>query len=176
MADNDGDSRMASSPELTDTEEVETPLDQITNSSILSPPDSQHREPSSNMPTSAPGVARANANGKRPLNTISNGEHEVIDVDAPMNTTTTTASANANAGKARAGQEFATHTHQASGYSWNRAEDEPGYAWLNKKAMDERSRAWADMVHQDCVVGNRYGDPFEMAEREQAMLNSLKQR
>ncbi|KAK1075030.1 hypothetical protein LTR48_009283, partial [Friedmanniomyces endolithicus] len=79
-------------------------------------------------------------------------------------------------GRAAGGPDFAPKIHQQSGYTWEKLEDEPGYAWLNKKAQDERQRAWEGMVHKDCVVGNRYGDPFEMMEREQAMTNSMKQR
>lgn len=40
-------------------------------------------------------------------------------------------------GKAR--QDMPVRTHQASGFQWQRAEDEPGYGWLNKKAVDEFS-------------------------------------
>ncbi|KAK5114840.1 hypothetical protein LTR62_001997 [Meristemomyces frigidus] len=182
MADNDGDSRMASSPELTDDEEVETPLDQITDPTILSPPDSQHRDSSnsniSSMPTSTP---TANANGKRPAHTISSGGAEdPLDLDAPIPTSSEPAAANTGkareAGRAAGSQEFPPRTHRASGYSWTRAEGEPGYTWLNKKAVDERQRAVEGLVHKECRVGNRYGDPFELAEREQAMRNSLKLR
>ncbi|EMD00949.1 hypothetical protein BAUCODRAFT_62368 [Baudoinia panamericana UAMH 10762] len=165
----DTDSRMADSPEASDVEEVETPAGQMmSSSSVLSPPDSQHSQQGNssssfvNMPTSASGVAGANANGKRPITTISNGADDDI-LDGGM------------AVKPK-GPDFPPRTHQPSGYTWSRVEDEPGYAWLNKKAMDERNRAVDALVHREQVVMNRYGDPFEAAEREQALLNSLKQR
>ena len=117
---------MVSSPEDSDSE-----LNQTMQTSILSPPDSQHR---SAMPASASGSAGANANGKRPINTISNGAEEVEELGQ----------------KPR--QEFPTKTHERSGYKWSRAEDEPGYAWLNKKSMDEYHRTWDSLVHKDAMV------------------------
>ncbi|TKA65194.1 hypothetical protein B0A55_09853 [Friedmanniomyces simplex] len=176
MADNDGDSHMDSPPELFDLEDVQTPADQlIPDPSILSPPDSQHRS-AIEMPTSAPGVVGANSNGKRPLNTISNGGDE--DPNAVIDLTAAAPTIQLGNGKARAagGQDFAPKTHQPSGYTWDKHEDEPRYAWMSKKAQDERQRAREGLVHKDSVVGNRYGDPFEMVEREQAIINSLKQR
>ena len=136
-ADNDGDSQMVSSGEDSDPEvnRDQTPAGQTTSSSFLSPPDSQSR---SAMPTAAPGSTLANANGKRPLNTISNGADDVEELVAMAN------------GKAR--QDFPVRTHQASGYSWSRADEEPGYHWMNKKAVDEYHRAVDSMVHRDSMV------------------------
>ncbi|CAK4031568.1 Hypothetical predicted protein [Lecanosticta acicola] len=149
----DGD-RMITSPSES---EVETPLENPS-SSILSPPDSQHRERT--MPTSASGSSIANSNGKRPIQTISNGNDDVEELAAMAN------------GKAR--QEMPTKTHAASGYTWIRAEDEPGYSWRNKNALDEATRAWDSMQHRDRMVKNKYGDPFEAYEKEQAIAASLK--
>jgi hypothetical protein len=97
------------------------------------------------MPTSATGAAIANANGKRPLNTISNGADETDEVLAMQ------ASGSA-AGKVAVRAEFPTKTHERSGYQWNREEDTPGYAWMNKKALDEYHRAVDGMVHKDHMV------------------------
>lgn len=125
------DSQMLSSPSDSD-------IDTTANtSSVLSPPDSQQRatrSSSGNMPTVASGTAGANANGKRPLNTISNGHDDNSRaIDQPR-------------------REFPTKTHAASGYMWDRAEDEPGYAWLSKKARDEYSRALDGMAHKESAV------------------------
>ncbi|KAK3680559.1 hypothetical protein LTR37_021166 [Vermiconidia calcicola] len=159
-ADHDGDSQMVSSVEDSDSDRnTQTPLNQTAQPGVVSPPDSQHR---SAMPPSATGAAISNANGKRPINTISNGADE--EELAGM--------LGAN-GKTR--QEFPPKTHERSGYTWNRAEDEPGYAWLNKKAVDEYQRAWDSLVHKDHMVKGRYGDPFEAVDKERALLNSLKQ-
>ena len=98
------------------------------------------------MPTSASGAAIANANGKRPINTISNGTDDTEELIAMQ----TGANGAGAAGKAR--QEFPTKTHERSGYQWNRAEDEPGHAWMNKKALDEYHRAADALVHKDSVV------------------------
>ena len=73
-------------------------------------------------------------------------------------------------------QEFAARTHAASGYSWSREEDAPGYGWLNKKALDEGARAWEGMVHRELMVRGRYGDIFEMVSNEGAVIESLTQR
>lgn len=62
-----------SSPESSG-ENITTPKDHLTApASVLSPPDSQQR----NMPTSASGSSLANSNGKRPIQTISNGNDDV---------------------------------------------------------------------------------------------------
>lgn len=98
-------------------------------------------------------------------------------------------------GKARA--DLPVKTHAASGYTYSRPEDEPGYAWLNKKALDEYSRTWEHLQHKDCMVKSewdrsnrshagetvitslttispdRYGDMFAMVENERARLGSL---
>ncbi|KAK0906898.1 hypothetical protein LTR02_005732 [Friedmanniomyces endolithicus] len=171
MADNDGDSHMDSPPDLFDLEDV-TPDNTITDPAIVSPPDSQQGG-ATDMPTSAPG---ANSNGKRPLNIISNGAEEDGNAANDLTGAATTPHSSTGKGRAAGGPDFAPKIHQQSGYTWEKLEDEPGYAWLNKKAQDERQRAFDGMVHKDCVVGNRYGDPFEMMEREQAMTNSMKQR
>lgn len=75
-ADPEGDSQMLSSPEESDND-LNTPKDRTIASSIQSPPDSQHRGESRGMPTSASGASIANSNGKRPIQTISNGNDDV---------------------------------------------------------------------------------------------------
>ena len=151
MATTDPDSQMLSSPSDSDIDANTTQTPQP--STILSPPDSQHGRTTrssnntSNMPTAASGAAVANANGKRPLNTISNGvddgDHEGSGraIDQPR-------------------REFPTKTHAGSGYKWDRAEEEPGYAWLSKKARDEFERAVSGMVHRDCVVLGTFFFPW----------------
>lgn len=129
-ADNDAEGQLVSSPEDSD---AQTPQAQST---VLSPPDSQHR---SAMPTSL----SQNANGKRPINTISNGADDSEEL----------AAMHAN-GKPR--QEFPAKTHDRSGYTWNREEDAPGYAWLNKKALDEYHRAWDSLVHKESMVRGEF--------------------
>ncbi|KXT06421.1 hypothetical protein AC578_6069 [Pseudocercospora eumusae] len=157
--------QMLSSTENSD-EEITTPVEQTANTAqVLSPPDSQHRETrsssSTNMPTSASGSSIANSNGKRPLQTISNGADDMEELQAMAN------------GKARADQVVKTHP---SGYQFSRVEDEPGYAWLNKKAQDEYQRAWDQLTHKDAMVKNRFGDTFEMVEKERAIAASLEQK
>jgi hypothetical protein len=70
-ADHEGDSHMLYSSES--SPEVETPQKQITaDPATLSPPASQARGGMTSGAT-AFGASIANSNGKRPLNTISNG-------------------------------------------------------------------------------------------------------
>jgi len=96
---------------------------------------------SQGMPTASIG---ANANGKRPLSTVDIGEAPMrVAVEPPK-----------------------IKTHEQSGYTWVRQEEEPGWAWKNKRAVDEANRAYEGLLMKDFGVGNRYGDPFEMADRE----------
>lgn len=135
------------------------------------------------MPTAASGTHLANSNGKRPHGALLNGAEETEAVETMPNTGRT---------------NVPTQTHAGSGYRWSRAEDEPGYAWTNKKALDEMGRAWDALAHKDIAVKGkryrlrgcgqqdskayrrdnigRYGDPLEVAEREPALLASLKQK
>ena len=72
-----------------------------------------------------------------------------------MQTGANGAAAGGAAGKTR--QEFPTKTHESSGYQWSRAEDEPGYAWMNKKALDEFHRAAEALVHKEHMVKGELG-------------------
>ena len=127
MADNDGDSHMASTPDISDPEDIL--VDPST--ALLSPPETQQP---SGAPVPPPG---ANANGKRPLNTISSGA-DGEDAPAP-----------AALGGSGA---HPPKTHASSGYTWTRAEDGPGHLWLSKKALDERNRAWDGVAHKEFGV------------------------
>jgi hypothetical protein len=151
-ADYEGDSHMLSSSES--SPEVETPQKQVTvDPTTLSPPASQARGSMSSGATTTTAFG-ANSNGKRPLNTISN---EIDDEREELDTM-------ANNTKQR--QDFPTKTHNRSGYTWSRSEDEPGFSWLNGKAQDEAARAWETLVHKEAMVKNRYGDIFDMVEKE----------
>jgi hypothetical protein len=132
------------------------------------------------MPSAASGTHMANSNGKRPHGALQNGAEEDEAVETLP-----------NAGRS----SLPVQTHASSGYRWSRPEDEPGYAWLNKKAYDEMTRAMDSLAHKDIAVkgelshdrsspissqtdnhshAGRYGDPLELAEREAALLASLK--
>jgi hypothetical protein len=142
MADYEGDSQMTSpsdseDPSTPNTANLATSHPASSASAVLSPPDSQHRN-----------TAMANANGKRPLNTISNGPDDEEDIQTLFSQT--------NQAPTKHRADFPPKTHAGSGYTWNRAEDEPGYAWLNKKAMDEFHRAWDGMVHRESMVKGEY--------------------
>ena len=88
----EADSQMLSSPDDSDTEVEPTHLPS-SSSAVLSPPSSQHRgggtgggdDPSSpNMPTTASGATLANSNGKRPIQTISNGNDDAEGKQLPV--------------------------------------------------------------------------------------------
>ncbi|KAI7195295.1 hypothetical protein KC363_g1659 [Hortaea werneckii] len=151
---------------------ISTPTNNPT--ALTSPPGSQHSVHPPTMPTAPSDTS--NANGKRPLRDISNsmqGEDE--DDDDVIAMSVGGRSANTSASKPKSA-EFPPRTHQASGYTWTREEDSPGFSWSNKKAMDEAQRAWDGLAHREAMVKNRYGDPFEMAEKEQVIRNSPQQR
>ena len=87
----------------------------------------------------------ANANGKRPLSTLdSNGD-----------SLSTVPGQKAGGSAAGLGELFQVKTHQESGYSWTKAEDEPGWSWKNKRAQDEAKRAWEGLVMKDKRIGSQ---------------------
>lgn len=124
----------------------------------------------------------ANANGKRPIQTISNGSGgggddqegpsvESFDIDSSLgeedtelgrtaaamalsNNSNSTGNGAAAAASGKKKNEFAAKTHQPSGYTWSRTEDEPGYAWTNKKAVDESARAWEGLSFREGMVNS----------------------
>lgn len=94
------------------------------------------------MPTAASGAHIANSNGKRPHGALLNGGEEDEVVETMPNT-----------GRSNG----PVQTDASSGYRWNRAEDEPGYAWSNKKALDEMGRTWEGLVHKDSMIKGQLG-------------------
>ena len=91
------------------------------------------------MPTVAPSASGANVNGKRPIESI---EH-VADGQGGVSLS------------AAIPTDAQVKTHAATGYSWNRPEDEPGYLWKNKKAQDDFNRAWDSLVDKNRRIGSR---------------------
>lgn len=51
--------------------------------------------------------------------------------------------------------------HEASGYTWERDEDAPGYVWKNKKARDEADRAGEALIDKDRIVGRKFMCSYE---------------
>jgi hypothetical protein len=111
---------------------------------------------------SATGLSLAKSNGKRPIQTISDGDDEEEDGTSIGSDASSKPSS------------FPTETHP-SGYTWTEREQEPGYAWTSEKAQDEYKRAADQMVHKESAVKAEYGDIFEVVEREKAILASMKQ-
>lgn len=167
-ADQDGDSQMLSSPSENSDNGPGTPQGQTmlsSSSSILSPPSSgsQPHETRGSNPTSAPSASIANSNGKRPLQTISNG----LDEELPGAGTASTANAE------RLVDHPAAKT-VVGGYSYTRAEDAPGWSWLNKKALDEYHRAVDGLVHQEIHVGSA-SSPILSCKSPHSMLTWIAQ-
>lgn len=52
------------------------------------------------------------------------------------------------------GQPLGVHP---GGYAWYRPEDEPGFAWKNKKAQEEWGRAWDQVLDKDIMVLSKLG-------------------
>ena len=42
--------------------------------------------------------------------------------------------------------------HNPTGYTWDREEDAPGYAWKNKKAQEDYARSWDNVVGKDQMI------------------------
>jgi len=145
---------------ILDTPQVPTPNTPPHNSSLFqstdtTPPSSQSPGgvslSSSTMPTVAASSSGANANGKRPLDTLDGTIDAAsgIDADSPTNST---AIANGTKATGTSGNQK-VHTHASSGYTWTRAEDGPGYAWINRKAQEDANRAWeTGIVGKDRVI------------------------
>lgn len=124
------------------------------NSALLSPPGSQGADIPSNTTPQGRGMtissssSGANANGKRPLNHISNGV-DTAEEDAER---LARAGVSSRPGSSDASATFTPQVHAKSGYTWDRPEDAPGYGWSNKKAQDEYNRAWEHVVHKQLAV------------------------
>jgi hypothetical protein len=56
-----------------------------------------------------------------------------------------------------AAQGKGEHVHKATGYAWDRVEDEPGYIWMNKRAMEEGHRAWDVIVDKGSMIKSEFG-------------------
>lgn len=129
-----------------------TPLQQIVPSHLteLSPPNSQGAPfATTAFSDAATATSGANANGKRPLSTLDgvgdSGTGKSVSYALPGEAQ---AQAQASAGPVE------VKTHDLSGYSWTKAEDEPGWCWKNKKAVDEANRAWDGLVLKDKRIGS----------------------
>lgn len=62
----------------------------------------------------------------------------------------------ANAGASRAGLQQ-KGVHEASGYSWDREEDAPGFAWKNRKVQEEAQRQWNVLAEKDKMITSELG-------------------
>jgi hypothetical protein len=115
-----------------------TPNAQIRSIAIsdLSPPNSQGVPLPVDMPTVTPSASGANMNGKRPISSIDHSQESqggvsltaAIPTDASIRASTS--------------------------YQYTQPEDAPGYAWKNKKAQDDFSRAWDSLVDKNRRIGS----------------------
>ncbi|KAF2199941.1 hypothetical protein GQ43DRAFT_464407 [Delitschia confertaspora ATCC 74209] len=144
MSDAEGDSTMRSSPDLAPADEMfpdekdgpSTPQGSAAIASSLDPA-SEMSPPDSQGPTNLVGVPRD-------------------DNLATMTGSPSTINAN--------GKRVFTEgvkVDQATGYTWERQEDEPGYEWMNKRAQEEMVRALDQIVDKGSMIKLRYGDPLD---------------
>ncbi|KAJ9647841.1 hypothetical protein H2199_001617 [Coniosporium tulheliwenetii] len=173
-----------SSPEASDyfpEDDIAAPAPSTpTASSVLAnPPPSELSPPSSTgpsggrvsafnpPPTSTDPVSMATANGgvslqtptqDSPTMTLSGGGGGGGGATVGMRGGRTTANSALDAPTAATGQPLGVHP---GGYAWYRPEDEPGFAWKNKKAQEEWGRAWDQVLDKDIMVLNKYGDPCD---------------
>ncbi|KAF2154610.1 hypothetical protein K461DRAFT_291536 [Myriangium duriaei CBS 260.36] len=140
----------------------------ITTFGELSPPSSQGTAPTAaSAITSSPSVP--NANGKRPASTLDNNSETSQPTSRPPAASRGVSTMDGQQDNHSPRQ---TKVHEASGYTWSRQEDEPGWGWRNKRAVEDAERAWNGVLNKERKIGNRYGDPFEMADNEAATLAS----
>lgn len=148
--DHDGGSTMHShsSPadddsDLFPDEQPATPHHSRQPASDISPPTSLHAANAPAAPSShtvaQPDQSRLNQNGKRAL-AMANSK------------------ATASAGKPN-GAAFTPQVHQPSGYRWEREEDAPGYAWMNKKAQEGLKQGWDAIVDKDKMIRSEIYPP-----------------
>lgn len=45
--------------------------------------------------------------------------------------------------------------HQASGYTWQREDDAPGFKWKSKRALEEGARAWESVLLKESKIGRK---------------------
>ncbi|KAI9656880.1 MAG: hypothetical protein M1821_003519 [Bathelium mastoideum] len=162
--DADGDSHMASSPEL-DVETTDLDDDMFPESSLDAPAPSTPRQSSSHLPPvselSPPSSQSRQASSS--TNTTSNALAQSalgIASDSAMGTALTNGVgplANTRSGGASAGTGE-IKVHEGTGYQWIRVEDEPGYAWRNRKAQEEAMKALEQIVDKEKMIGSRYPD------------------
>ncbi|KAF2088853.1 hypothetical protein K490DRAFT_55477 [Saccharata proteae CBS 121410] len=185
--DPDGDSTMQSSPASSDSASDDlfpeadvpapntdpaaaiipnapsTPAAQASSLSELSPPSSQGAPSQANA--SQPRDASINANGKRIHSTAlaggvpyALGSHSYGGSVGNVSPLQHHALSSAAEGSRRGGD--------VAGYTWDKESETPGYAWLNKKAMDEWAKAEEMIIEKDRMVRAKYGDPFDWVDRE----------
>jgi hypothetical protein len=136
-ADGDGDSTMHSSAdedEMFPDEALPNPatpmtasIQNITNASELSPPDSQSGPSTLSRDTSTLS-STVNANGKRPLSLA----------------------------QTAASMPQGTHTDADTGYSWTRQEDQPAWEWRSSRAREEESRALDTILDLGSQIKSRW--------------------
>ncbi|KAF2002852.1 hypothetical protein P154DRAFT_124396 [Amniculicola lignicola CBS 123094] len=171
MSDDDGDSRMHSSPELDAEDEMfpdeaagpSTPKHTAAFSlqdapSDLSPPDSQgpanlaRGDSVTNFSTS-PSIL--NANGKR--------LHASVLTEGFAGTATTTTAPAAGTGSSTlfALSSVNQQVDPETGYTWAKNEDAPGWEWKNPRAKEDEMRAIDNIVDKGTMIKARYGDPLD---------------
>jgi hypothetical protein len=151
--DIDGDSTMHSSPELEADDEMfpdeaggpSTPTNpsafSLNVASELSPPGSQ------GPAQLAPQTETAAAPGAIASTTVNeNGKRAYPSTAQAMATET---------------QQIGVQVDRATGYTWDRQEDEPGYDWMNKRAQEEAARAYDGIIDKGSMIKLRYGDPLD---------------
>lgn len=138
------------SPPLTPNQNRNIPPS-LTNA-MLSPPSSQGRPVVQST--------SANINGKRPLSTL---EPSFSSNESSNAITTTTSTAN-DAGSRVENQQSEEQSinidkdvkiHHKSGYTWSKSEDEPGYTFMNKRALEESERAWSCVLGKERKIGSK---------------------
>ncbi|CAI6250187.1 unnamed protein product [Periconia digitata] len=151
MSDIDGDSTMHSSPEFAANDDEmfpdeapSTPKTAATfaldPASELSPPNSQGG-PSASTAAVSSSSDILNSNGKRNLPPSASGEAAATVMSSSVPRT--------------------WQTDPTTGYRWFKAEDQPGYEWMNNRAREDALRALNEIVDRESQIKRKYGDPLK---------------
>ncbi|KAL9092280.1 MAG: hypothetical protein Q9165_004454 [Trypethelium subeluteriae] len=160
--DPDGDSHMASSPEP----DLDPDDDMFPESNLDPPAPSTPRQSASYLPTaselSPPNSQSRNLGTGATTSLGITTAQVVLDMAGASGSTngvgTSGSTTNPRTGGSTAVAAGQVKVHEPTGYQWVRPEDEPGYAWKNRKAQEEALKALDQVVDKERMIGAKFGD------------------
>ncbi|KAF2234636.1 hypothetical protein EV356DRAFT_515020 [Viridothelium virens] len=160
--DPDGDSHMASSPEP----DLDGDDDMFPESNLDPPAPSTPRQSSSYLPPvselSPPNSQSRNFATGSTTSTGNTAAQVVFDMAGGSGSTNgvgaSGSTTNPRAGGSTTVAAGQIKVHEPTGYQWIRQEEEPGYAWKNRKAQEEAMKMLDQVVDKERMIGAKFGD------------------